>query len=72
MNAKDDESKTTKDKDEAPRSTKAATKIVYRGTADSFEHGKHIFRPGEPVEVPSEVAEDLLTYPNEKFEESKE
>ncbi len=68
-----DNDKTTEDADEAPRkSSKGSTKIVYRGRADSFEHGKYTFRPGQPVSVPSDVAEDLLTYPNEKFEESKE
>ena len=70
---------TTKPKDEAqteeeaPRKeSKATTKIVYRGRAAAFGHGKHTFRPGEPVEVPSDVAEELLTYPNERFEEAKE
>ena len=68
------EVKDSTDTDEAPRkASKSGTRmIVYRGRADVFEHGEHILRPGQPVEVPSDVAEDLLTYPNEKFEEAKE
>ena len=42
--------------------------VIYRGLADLFSHGEHRFRPGEPVAVPSEVAEDLLTHPFEPFE----
>ena len=48
------------------------TKVVYRGLADSFEHGGRTYRPDQPVIVPSDVAEDLLTYPNEQFVEAKE
>jgi hypothetical protein len=47
-------------------------KLVYLGIADAFEHGGRVFRPDQPVIVPSEVAEDLLTYPNEQFAEVKE
>lgn len=42
--------------------------VVYRGIHDSFEHGPFKFRPGKPVVVPSDVAEELLTYPFEPFE----
>jgi len=48
------------------------TKIVYHGVADTFEHGGRIYRPDQPVIVPSDVAEDLLTYPNEQFEKVTE
>lgn len=50
--------------------------VVYKGTADVADlkgpdgMGEHDyrFRPGEPVDVPSEVAEELLTWPGEQFE----
>jgi hypothetical protein len=42
--------------------------LVYRGSADLVEHGEYRFRPGEPVVVPSETAEELLTMPFERFE----
>jgi hypothetical protein len=43
--------------------------VVYLGPADLFEYGEFKFRPGEPaVTVPSEVAEDLLTYPGARFD----
>jgi hypothetical protein len=45
-----------------------STTLVYRGHADVFEHGALRIRPGQPVEVPSDVAEELLTYPHERFE----
>ena len=45
--------------------------IRYEGAADRFEAGPDgiVFRPGEAVEVPTEVAEDLLTMPGETFVE---
>lgn len=52
------------------------TRIVYRGLADVAEHGyggnTYRFRPGEPVDVPSEAVDELLTWPNETFEVVKE
>lgn len=42
--------------------------IVYRGGADAFDHGAYQFRGGQPVIVPSDVAEELLTFPFERFE----
>jgi hypothetical protein len=42
--------------------------VIYRGTADSFRYGVYRFRPGEPANLPSDIAEELLTYPFEKFE----
>jgi hypothetical protein len=42
--------------------------IEYRGVADMVEHGAFRFRRGEPVAVPSDVAEELLTLPFEHFE----
>jgi hypothetical protein len=42
--------------------------LVYRGDADLVEHGEYRFRPGKPVVVPSETAEELLTMPFERFE----
>lgn len=42
--------------------------IVYRGDADSFSYGPYKFRPGQPAIMPSVIAEELLTYPFEKFE----
>lgn len=43
-------------------------RATYRGGADSADYGGFTFRPGEPVIVPSEVAEQLLTWPNETFD----
>jgi hypothetical protein len=51
-------------------------RVVYRGGADVADmkgpdgSGEHEFRfrNGEPVDVPSEVAEELLTWPGEQFE----
>ena len=42
--------------------------LIYRGQADVFEHGSLRIRPGQPVTVPSDVAEELLTFPHELFE----
>lgn len=42
--------------------------LVYRGNADVFSHGAFRIRPGQPVTVPSDVAEELLTFPRERFE----
>ena len=43
--------------------------LTYQGTADRVEHGALSFRVGQPVIVPSDVAEKLLTMlPDEKFD----
>jgi hypothetical protein len=42
--------------------------VVYRGLANVVTHGEYRFRNGEPVTVPSEVAEELLSFPFEPFE----
>jgi len=47
--------------------------IVYRGEANlagPVVHGgvSYTFRPGQPVSVPREVAENVLTWPFETFE----
>ena len=42
--------------------------LVYLGSADLVEHGEYRFRPGQPVIVPSETAEEILTTPFERFE----
>ena len=42
--------------------------LVYLGSADLVEHGEYRFRPGQPVVVPSETAEEILTTPFERFE----
>lgn len=41
--------------------------VVYTGSADVVEYGEHRFRPGQPVAVPSEAAEELLTHTSETF-----
>lgn len=64
-----------KSSEEAPKekpSKVSTTTLRYSGAADVFHHGEHRFRNGEPVAVPSDVAEELLTTPFEKFEEVKE
>lgn len=71
-----DESTTT-DAPKAPLLTPGTTvTVIYRGSADVADlkgpdgMGEHDyrFRPGQPVDVPSEVAEELLTWPGEAFE----
>lgn len=47
---------------------KGTVTLVYRGTADVLTHGPFRIRPGQPVTVPSDVAEELLTWPHERFE----
>lgn len=42
--------------------------LVYRGAADTVEYGTYRLRNGMPVVVPSDVAEELLTLPFERFE----
>lgn len=43
--------------------------LVYRGNADVFRYGALRIRPGEPFVVTASQAEDLLTWPRERFEE---
>ena len=43
-------------------------RLVYTGFADVVKFKEHTFRGGQPVIVPSDVAEELLTLPNESFE----
>lgn len=57
--------RTTEDRPILPPGSYVA---IYRGGADSADYGGFTFRPGEPVVVPSEVAEQLLTWPDETFE----
>jgi hypothetical protein len=47
-----------------------AVRIVYRAATPGgvLTHGDYKFRSDEPVIVPSEVAEELLTLPFENFE----
>lgn len=50
-------------------------RMVYRGPADVAvweKGGTYRFRRGEPVDVPSSVAEELLTTPFERFEVAQE
>ncbi len=62
-NAQDEERETQ------PECPAGHVRIVYRGYSALFERGEFKFRPDQPVCVPSDVAEDLLTWPNEQFEQ---
>lgn len=53
---------------ETPSGTSGSVTLVYRGPATKAIHGAYEFRPGQPVTVPSDVAEELLTYPHQTFE----
>jgi hypothetical protein len=56
-------------KDAKPqKAVRAHVTIVYVGDADTFSYGPYKFRPGQPAIMPSVIAEELLTYPFEKFE----
>ena len=57
---------------EVRRPGKDEVTLTYRGSADLLEYGDYRFRPDQPVIVPSDVAEELLTLPFEKFEKEKE
>lgn len=50
-----------------PPASGTRVKMYYEGDADVFRYKSFTFRPGLPVTVPSEVAEELLTYPFERF-----
>lgn len=56
---------------EAPAATppkKGMVQLQYVGGADSFRHGDHVFRRGDaPQWVPTATAEELQTYPHERF-----
>lgn len=54
--------------DDQPKSSSKTVRLTYTGQADVIDIGGHIIRPGQPVSVPSEVAEELLTMPFEQFE----
>ena len=56
--------------DTQPNSAEQAshTTIVYKGDSDLVSHGSYRFRPGQPVRLPSIVAEELLRNPFERFE----
>lgn len=41
--------------------------VTYLGGADRVDIAQFVFRPGVPVEVPSDIAEELLTFPFEEF-----
>lgn len=62
------------DVDQAPPQAKRGQRIIrYLGATDLVEYEGGIqFRPGAAVAVPSELAEELLTSPRERFEEVTE
>jgi hypothetical protein len=51
-----------------PEIPKGHELLSYIGDSDAFVYGEYTFRVGQPVAVPSAVAEELLTYPFERFE----
>ncbi len=57
------------EKEATPEAESETRTLVYRGNADTFRFGELRIRPGEPFTVTADVAEDLLTYPRERFEE---
>lgn len=52
---------------EAPEPPEGYVAVVYVGLADLIELGDLKFRPGQPVYVPSDQVDELLTWPNEPF-----
>lgn len=46
----------------------ASVSLVYTGYADTLSYETYRFRRGEPVEVPSDIAEKLLTTYRSEFE----
>lgn len=52
----------------APEPPEGYVAVRYMGAADALEYGEYVFRPGQPVFVPSDVAEEVLTTPFETFE----
>lgn len=58
--------------DTPPEIPKGHVAVVYHGLADLIEYGTYKFRPGQPVHVPSDAVEELLTWPNERFEQVPE
>lgn len=56
-------------KPETGPTPESARTLVYRGNADTFSFGALRIRPGEPFVTTAAIAEDLLTYPHERFEE---
>lgn len=63
-----EEGTTNTEENKPKRLPRGKVLVQYTGPADVVQHGEFQFRPGQPVEVPSEVAEDLLTLPFETFE----
>lgn len=59
---------TGKEQETLPEVPEGHELVRYTGSADLFAHGAYQFRGGQPVAVPSEIAEELLTYPHEPFE----
>lgn len=57
----------TQETEEAPEPPEGHVAVVYSGLADLIELGDLKFRPGQPVYVPSDRVEELLTWPNEPF-----
>lgn len=55
--------------DEVRRPRKGEAEVTYLGPSDLLESGDYRFRPGQPVIVPSEVAEELLTLPYHTFKQ---
>lgn len=53
--------------EEASEPPEGHVAVVYSGIADLIEHGDLKFRPGQPVYVPSDQVDELLTWPNEPF-----
>lgn len=54
-----------------PKVRRGERVLVYRGLTDLVELGGYQFRPGIPVAVTEEIAEELLTHPRENFEEAQ-
>ena len=52
-----------------PPPAEGMVRIRYNGPADRADWGDYTFRPGDVTDVPADVAEELLTWPNERFED---
>jgi hypothetical protein len=66
------EAKIVKPEEDTPKETRQPIPdghrlLAYEGPADVMEYGEYVLRPGQPVIVPSDVAEELLTMPFETF-----
>ena len=58
----------TSDADVPEDADPAVVTVVYMGIADVFRYDPYAFRPGVPATVPKSLAEELLTFPFERFE----